>query len=139
MTMTTCRTVTKEVLPNPVAIHLQEGDLDFSSARLIADAKVREMTSDPMLLAWYDRKQGAYSPNVECCSEHKPGWIVYAESRGGNISIDINDETYVFIYADLAGKYAIRYWIVSNDQSSAFREVFRTQDYKVLEISASDG
>ena len=102
--MTTCRTVTKDVLPNPVVIHLEERDLDFPSARLIADARVRENTSDPMLLAWYDRKRGTYSPNVECCSEHKPGWIVYAESRGGNISIDINDETYVFIYADLAGK-----------------------------------
>ncbi len=41
--------------------------------------------------------------------------------------------------AVLADRYAIRYWIVSNDQSSAFREVFRTQDYKVLEIPAPDG
>lgn len=51
-----------------------------------------------MLLAWYDRKRGRFSPNVVCCSERKPGWVVYAESRGGNITIDINDESYVFIY-----------------------------------------
>jgi len=27
--------------------------------------------------------------------------VVYAESRGGNISIDINDQAYIFIYRDL--------------------------------------
>jgi len=30
----------------------------------------------------------------------KSGWIVYAESRGGTIAIDINDEEYIFIYLD---------------------------------------
>ena len=42
----------------------------------------------------YEGSTGSFSPHVECCSEHKPGWVVYAESRGGHITIDINDEAY---------------------------------------------
>ena len=32
----------------------------------------------------------------------KPAWVIYAESRGGNITIDINQEEYIFIYLDLS-------------------------------------
>ena len=74
--------------------------LDFGEARKLADQKAKELGEDPMLLAWYEQKSGTFSPPVECCSEIKPGWIVYAESRGGSITIDINDEEYIFIYLD---------------------------------------
>ena len=53
-----------------------------------------------MLLSWYDAGTGRFSPDVECCSEEKPGWVVYAESRGAGITVDINDEQFVFIYRD---------------------------------------
>ncbi len=98
--MVTCRTLTTDMLPNPVSIHLDDEIVDLKSAKLIADQKAFEMAPDPMLLAWYEAKSGRFSPQVECCSEEKPGWVVYAESRGGNIAIDINDEEYVFIYRD---------------------------------------
>ena len=100
--MPICKAVTKEALTNPVEIRIKKEGLDFASARLIADQKAMEMSSDPMLLGWYDSGTGRYSPNVECCSADKPGWIVYAETRGGDITIDINDEQYVFIYRDLS-------------------------------------
>ena len=99
--MTSCGLVTRDVLTNPIDIRIQDEGLDFPAARLIADQKATETASNPMLLGWYDGKTGKFSPNVTCCSEHKPGWIVYAESRGGDITIDINDETFVFIYRDL--------------------------------------
>lgn len=100
--MTICRAVTKDVLTDPVEIRIDNENLDFETARLLADKKAMEMASEPMLLGWYDSAMGRYSPKVECCSEHKPGWIVYSEARGGNITIDINNEQYVFIYAELA-------------------------------------
>jgi hypothetical protein len=100
--MAICGSVTKDILTNPVEILIDDEDLDFETARLLADKKAMEMGSHPMLMAWYDSATARYSPNVECCSEHKPGWIVYAEARGGNITIDINNEQYVFIYAELA-------------------------------------
>jgi hypothetical protein len=100
--MTTCQTLQKDMLPNPIAIRLDETPPDLKSAKLIADQKASELAEDPMLLAWYEARSGRFSPDVECCSETKPGWVVYAESRGGDISIDINDQEYVFIYRDFA-------------------------------------
>lgn len=97
--MEKCEIVTRDVLTDPVQIH-QDKPLDFAQAREIADRTARELGADPMLLAWYEARSGRFSPPVECCSEIKPGWVVYAESRGGNITIDINDEEYVFIYLD---------------------------------------
>jgi hypothetical protein len=98
--MTTCRTVTKAALTDPIDVRIDEVKLDFGAARLIADQKVMEIADEPMLMGWYDSHSGRFSPDVECCSEHKPGWIVYAESRGATITIDINNEEYVFIYGD---------------------------------------
>jgi hypothetical protein len=98
--MTTCRTLTKEMLPHPVSVKVEEPLPDLTAAKRIADQKASELASEPMLLAWYEAKSGRFSPGVECCSETKPGWLVYAESRGGNIAIDINDQEYVFIYRE---------------------------------------
>jgi hypothetical protein len=98
--MTTCKAISKDMLINPTALHVEEDHLDFARARQIADLKAKELSQDPMLMAWYENSSGSFSPNVECCSEHKPGWVVYAESRGGHITIDINDETYIFIYRE---------------------------------------
>ena len=99
--MTTCTVLERRMLPNPVDVRVDEKNLDFSTARLMAEQKAKELMDHPMLLGWYDSNKGRFSPNVTCCSEEKPGWLVYAETRGGNISITINRETYVFIYGDL--------------------------------------
>jgi hypothetical protein len=96
--MNGCAAVTREVLTDPVMLRIEGEPLSFEEARSMADGKAQEFCPDPMLLAWYDRISARFSPPVECCSEKKPGWIVYAESRGGNVTIDINDETFVFIY-----------------------------------------
>jgi hypothetical protein len=98
--MTTCKAISKDMLINPTSLHVEEDQLDFARARQIADRKAKELSQDPMLMAWYESSSGSFSPNVECCSEHKPGWVVYAESRGGHITIDINDEAYIFIYRE---------------------------------------
>jgi len=34
----------------------------------------------------------------DCCGDDKPAWLTYAESRGGDLVIDINGEAYVFVY-----------------------------------------
>jgi hypothetical protein len=51
-----------------------------------------------MLLAWYQGKTGDYVHKTECGIGDKPAWIVYAESRGGDITIDINDEEWNIEY-----------------------------------------
>jgi hypothetical protein len=96
--MVECIPLTREMLQNPIDIDVPDEPLDFARARAIADRRARELAPDPMLLAWYDRDAGAFSPQVTCCGDAKPAWLIYAESRGGDLVIDINREAYVFIY-----------------------------------------
>jgi hypothetical protein len=96
--MAGCVELTRNMLRSPVDLTVEEADLDFLRAKEIADDRVRRDWEDPMLLAWFDGKSGAFSPRVECCNETRPAWLVYAESRGGDVVIDINREEYVFIY-----------------------------------------
>jgi hypothetical protein len=93
-----CVKLTHQMLTSPITVAIPGEALTFLTSREIADSKAKAVSSDAMLLAWFDKKTGKVSPTVECCREDKPGWLVYAESRGGNIAIDINDEEYVFIY-----------------------------------------
>ena len=72
--------------------------LDFEAAKDIAKQRAKEICDDPMLLSWYQGQTGESYPNLECGPGDKPAWIVYAESRGGDITIDINQGLYVFIY-----------------------------------------
>ena len=96
-----CDAVERSMLPNPTNVHIEGREIDFVDARLIANEKAKELAEHPMLLGWYDSTNGFFSPNVTCCSEHKPGWLVYAESRGGNITITINTDQFIFVYGDL--------------------------------------
>ena len=89
------------MLREPFEVKTEEDIPDLKSARLVADQKALEVADEPMLLAWYESRSGRFSPDVTCCSEEKPGWLVYAESRGGTIVIDLNEEQYVFVYMDM--------------------------------------
>jgi hypothetical protein len=96
--MADCILLTREMLKDPIDIGVADEPLDFSRARALADRRARELGPEPMLLAWYDRGTGAFSPQVTCCGDAKPAWLTYAESRGGDLVIDINHEAYVFVY-----------------------------------------
>lgn len=96
--MAACKQVTKAMLKQPIEVRLENEVPDFSRAKEIAFLKAAEVSEDPMLLAWFDKKAGEFSPRVECCGEEEPSWLIYARSRGANIIVDINDEDYVFVY-----------------------------------------
>lgn len=95
--MNDCKILRRDMLRGPIIVR-EAGDLDFDGAKRIADRKAREFSHDAMLLSWFDKKAGKFSPDVICCDTEKPTWLVYAESRGGSISVDINNEDYVFVY-----------------------------------------
>jgi len=94
----TCIPLRREMLVDPVDIAVEDPSLGFEEAKEIADRKAREISEDAMLIAWFDRQSGRFSPLVECGGKAKPAWLVYAETRGANIVIDVNHETYVFVY-----------------------------------------
>jgi hypothetical protein len=96
--MTECPLFRKEMLKNPIRLTVEDTGLEFGRAKELADKEAGRIAAEPLLLAWYNAKTGEFAPQVTCCSEDKPAWLVYAESRGGTICIDINDEEFVFIY-----------------------------------------
>ena len=86
---------------NHLRIDITDPDLDFSSAKLIAKEKALELSSDPMLLSWYDGKTGDFWPKYECGTWDKPVWIIFAQSRGADIAVNINNGDYIFLYLSL--------------------------------------
>lgn len=88
----------KSFAGNHIRVTPEEKNLDFESARGLAKQKAKELTADPMLLSWYSGRTGEFYPKTECGRMDKPAWIVFAESRGADIAININDGEYIFLY-----------------------------------------
>ncbi|WP_157067451.1 AF1514 family protein [Desulfosarcina cetonica] len=49
-------------------------------------------------MSWYDATTGDHYPDMECTAAGKPGWLDYAEARNCDMTVDINDEQFIFIY-----------------------------------------
>ncbi len=96
--MESCVALRRDMLVNPIDLQVEDDSMDFKKAKEIADRKACEISENAMLIAWFDRKTGRFSPQIECGGKEKPSWLVYAESRGANITIDVNHESYVFVY-----------------------------------------
>ncbi|MGD8702684.1 MAG: AF1514 family protein [Desulfosarcina sp.] len=80
-----------------VTITVDDPDLDLDTARNLAKIKARDMDSNAMMLSYHSRKTGEFWPNYDC-GGGRPSWIVFAESRGYNLKIDINNGDYEFFY-----------------------------------------
>ncbi|MBE9545267.1 MAG: AF1514 family protein, partial [Proteobacteria bacterium] len=74
-----------------IKLKIDKSDLDFEEAKDFTKQRAKETGADPMLLSWYQGKTGESYPNLECGPGDKPAWITYAESRGGDLTIDINE------------------------------------------------
>jgi hypothetical protein len=93
-----CRPISKHMLKDPIEVHWDVERPRLSLARQVADEAARARDIDPMLLSWFEASSGHHSPRVECCRDDKPGWLAYAQSRGGDLVISINNLSYVFVY-----------------------------------------
>lgn len=71
--------------------------IEFKAAQELAKTAARSQAKEATLIAWFDRKQGKESPQIPEC-QHKPGWLSYAESHGGDIQVDINHGDYIFVF-----------------------------------------
>lgn len=83
-----------------VHMTLAENDLPFAEVSARAKQTAREINKDAMMLSWYDRRRGEGYPNYECSSD-RPFWEMFAESRGCNLEIVVNDGAYIFYYLKL--------------------------------------
>jgi hypothetical protein len=86
---------------NHIRLSTDQEDLDFDTAKNLAKEKAKEITADPMMLSWLNGKTGEFYPKTECGPMDKPPWIVYAESRGVDLAIKINDVEYIFLYLSI--------------------------------------
>jgi hypothetical protein len=84
-----------------IKLEVDDPDLAFAAAKDIAKQKAQESCDDPMLLSWYNGDTGQSYPDADCGPGDKPAWIIYAESRGGDLTVDINQGRYVFIFLSI--------------------------------------
>jgi hypothetical protein len=96
--MKACEIPRPELLPGAIALNFKE-ELDFERAKKAALGMAKTYYSDPLLVGWFDRKNGVHDPqDVNCEEDGTPAWLNDAKSHGGNLTIDINHEEYVFIF-----------------------------------------
>ncbi|MDY6791151.1 MAG: AF1514 family protein [Thermodesulfobacteriota bacterium] len=84
-----------------VNLRISESGLDFQSVKQRAKEKAREYCPDPMLLSWYHRTSGEFYPKLQCDFGDKHAWRVFAESRGANLTVDVNDGEFIFLFLKL--------------------------------------
>ncbi|MBI9089121.1 MAG: AF1514 family protein [Desulfobacterium sp.] len=84
-----------------IRLQVDEPGFDFSKAQDLAKKTALEKTSMPMMLSWKNEIEGTYYPTFECGKTDQPAWIVFAESRGANLTIDINNGAYIFMFLKL--------------------------------------
>ncbi|WP_372680622.1 AF1514 family protein [Desulfosarcina sp.] len=89
---------TNDYTLDTVAINVDDADLDLAAARAMAKAKARSMDSNAMMLSYHSGKTGEFWPAYDCGGGGRPPWIVFAEARGYNLKIDINNGEYEFFY-----------------------------------------
>ena len=82
-----------------INIRVDDPAVDFNAARKSADDISKKKLKEPLLVAWYDGIAGKGHPDVHECT-NKPGWQTSAESRGGRLTINVNDGKYVLIYTE---------------------------------------
>ncbi|CAB5092929.1 hypothetical protein D3OALGA1CA_1032 [Olavius algarvensis associated proteobacterium Delta 3] len=81
-----------------IPVHVDMPELDVAAAREIARDAVTETGAEAMLLSWHSKKTGEFYPRAECGGDDRPPWVVFAESRGANLIVDINDGDFRFYF-----------------------------------------
>jgi hypothetical protein len=81
-----------------VNLQIAGRDLSFEEVSDLARSQAREINKDAMMLAWFDRRSGEGFPDYDCGASDKPPWRVFAEARGANLTIDVNEGEFIFLY-----------------------------------------
>ena len=79
-------------------LSVDETDLQFETARDAARSEARRIDPQAMLLSWHSGRTGDYYPKIECGRQDRAPWLVWADSRGANLTISVNRGAFVFYY-----------------------------------------
>ncbi len=78
-----------------------EIDLDFHMASTLSEDIAHRLLGENSCLSWYDRLRDHECPaGVSECHDvcEIPGYLEYAETRGAQLKVDINQGTFVFCF-----------------------------------------
>ena len=85
--------------PGEKSLYNDEPELIFEHARNAVLGWVKKYDTEPLLVGWRDVKDNKVSPSEICKDEEsEPGWVRYAKAHGGNLTVNVNDGEYIFIY-----------------------------------------
>lgn len=87
-----------ETLGELIALDANQAGLDFEQARDLARAEARRIDPQAMMLSWHSGLSGEFYPKIECGHQDRPPWVVWAASREANLTVSVNDGSYVFYY-----------------------------------------
>jgi len=76
-------------------------DVDFIAARKSANQIASRHMMEPFLISWYDGATRTGHPDVPECTG-KPGWLTYGESRGGCLTVNVNEGRFGLIYTEIS-------------------------------------
>ena len=76
---------------------VDDANLNFQQAEALAKKIAQKKGNSCMILSWKNGKTGEFYPTRECGTQKTPAWIYYAQVRGANLTININDGEYVFM------------------------------------------
>jgi len=87
-------------------LNADELGLGFDQCLRLAEACAQHLLGEHMLLSFYDRDRNLESPHgvSEChfqCAT--PGWVDYAQNRGGTLMVDFDHGRHVFCFMPLTG------------------------------------
>jgi hypothetical protein len=101
------RPTVREILKT-ATITTDDAELDFATAKRLADAAAARALDGPICLSWYDRAADRESPAhaSECHGDcEMPGYVEYAVTRGAELRIVVDGGSFVFCYRP-AGEFA---------------------------------
>jgi hypothetical protein len=84
-------------MKKPIHLRLAE-DIDFAAAEREARNAVAAESGSVTLVSYYDGERDVVAPCSSTMCMGKDGYRVYAESRGADIRVIVNDGRYDFYY-----------------------------------------
>jgi hypothetical protein len=86
-------------LPQTVInMDIDTSDCDFDCVFNAVSERAHDFDNCPELLSWFDKSDQTYFPKGECCVEGEPSWLAFGEGQKSDLTIDVNNEEYVFLF-----------------------------------------
>jgi len=91
---------TEELAFETFQMAIADSAMPFAEVSAQVKQRARQINKDAMMLSWYNGRTGKGYPDYDCGNE-RPFWEMFADSRGCNLKIIVNDGDYVFYYLKL--------------------------------------